>query len=198
MSRRTRRHAARRDARRASAPRRLMLGALGTAGAIVLGVLAGGGTFALWTAADPAAAAVTLRAGSAGLSASPLQLSATGLFPGRMVYAATTVRNTGTTPLALSVDPVKSAMAATSFTTALVVTVGTTASAADCAAGRIDAGVTAGVGAAKGSDLTLTLQAGASQLLCIGIGLPQTAPAAAAGGAASVLTITVSGTQVRR
>ena len=196
MSRRTRRHAARRAARRAAAPRRLLLGALGTAGAIVLGVLAGGGTFALWTVAAPAASAVTLQAGSAGLTSTPLQLSAANLYPGRTVYAATTVSNTGTTPLALTIDPVTST-AATPFTTAVAVNVGKTASAADCTAGRVPATVTTTVGAA-GSDLQLTLAPGASQLVCIGVGLPQNAPAAAAGAAASTLTITISGTQVRR
>ncbi|MEV4687384.1 hypothetical protein [Microbacterium sp. LWH3-1.2] len=197
MSRRTRRHAARRDARRAAAPRRLLLGALGTAGAIAFGILAGGGTFALWTAAAPAAAAVTLQAGSSGVTATPLDLSATGLYPGRTIYAATTVRNTGTTPLALTIDPVTSSTAATPFTSAVAVTVGQAASAADCTAGRIAGGETTGVGAAAASDLRLTLAPGASQLLCVGVGLPLTAPAAAAGGAASVLTITISGTQVR-
>jgi len=196
MSRRTRRHAARRAARRAAAPRRLLLGALGTAGAIVLGVLAGGGTFALWTVAAPAASAVTLQAGSAGLTSTALQLSATNLYPGRTVYAATTVSNTGTTPLALTIDPVTST-AATPFTTAVAVSVGKTSSAADCTAGRVPATVTTTVGAA-GSDLQLTLAPGASQLVCIGVGLPQNAPAAAAGAAASTLTITISGTQVRR
>ncbi|MDR7185053.1 hypothetical protein J2X85_002087 [Microbacterium trichothecenolyticum] len=196
MSRRTRRHAARRAARRAAAPRRLLLGALGAAGAIVLGVLAGGGTFALWTVAAPAASAVTLQAGSAGLTSTPLQLSATNLYPGRTVYAATTVSNTGTTPLALTIDPVTSTAAAP-FTTAVAVIVGKTSSAADCTAGRVPATVTTTVGAA-GSDLQLTLAPGASQLVCIGVGLPQNAPAAAAGAAASTLTITISGTQVRR
>ena len=196
MSRRTRRHDARRDARRAAAPRRLLLGALGAAGAIVLGVLAGGGTFALWTVAAPAASAVTLQAGSAGLTSTPLQLSATNLYPGRTVYAATTVSNTGTTPLALTIDPVTST-AATPFTTAVAVSVGKTSSAADCTAGRVPATVTTTVGAA-GSDLQLTLAPGASQLVCVGVGLPQNAPATAAGAAASVLTITISGTQVRR
>lgn len=197
MNRRNRTTAAPRDARRASAPRRLLLGALGAAGAIVLGVLAGGGTFAVWTAAAPAASAVTLRAGSAGLTATPLALSATDLYPGRTLFASTTVRNTGTTPLALALGPVTSSTGATAFTTAVTVTVGTAASAADCTAGRLSAVVSTRVGG-TGADLRLALVPGASQLLCVGIGLPQDAPAGAAGGAASVLTLTVSGSQVPR
>jgi hypothetical protein len=164
----------------------------------VLGVLAGGGTFALWTAAAPAAAAITLQAGSAGLTATPLQLSAAGLYPGRTVWAPTTARNTGTTPLALAVDPVKSPTGATPFTTSVAITVGRAASAADCTAGTVSAVTTTGIGAATGSDLHLTLLPGASVLLCVGAGLPQAAPAAAAGGAASILLVTISGTQVRR
>lgn len=198
MSRRIRRHAARRAQRRAAAPARLLLGALGTAGAIVLGVLAGGGTFAVWTVAAPAAAATTtLRAGSAGLTAGALNLSAAGLYPGRTLYASTTVTNSGTAPLALTLDPVKGPAAPTTFTASLVVSVGKTVSSADCTAGRVTPTVTTPVGAAAGSDLQLTLAPGASTILCIGIGMPQTAPAAAAGAAASALAITVSGTQVR-
>ncbi|WP_106816692.1 hypothetical protein [Microbacterium timonense] len=197
MSRRTRRLAARRDARRAAAPRRLLLGALGAVGAIMLGVLAGGGTFAIWTAAAPAASAVTLRAGSASLTATSLQLSAANLYPGRAAFAPTTVRNTGTTPLALTVDPVTSSTGATAFTAAVAVTIGKAVSAADCTAGRVPATVSTRVGGAA-SDLQVTLAPGASQILCVGAGLPQDAPAAAAGGAASVLTITLSATQVRR
>lgn len=196
MSRRTRRHAAQRAQRRAAAPKRLLLAALGTAGAIALGVLAGGGTFAVWTVAAPAATAATLQSGSAGLTATGLQLSAVGLYPGRTVVAPTTVRNTGTTPVALRLDPVKGPAASTAFTASLAVSVGKAASATDCSAGRVIPTVTTGVGAA-GSDLQLTLAPGASVVLCIGVGMPQNAPAAAAGAAASSLAMTISGTQVR-
>jgi hypothetical protein len=197
MSRRTHRLAARRGALGAATPRRLLLGALGAAGAIVLGVLAGGGTFAVWTAAAPAASGVTVRAGSASLTATALQLSAANLYPGRTAFSPTTVRNAGTTPLALTIDPVTSSTGSTAFTAAVALTIGKAASAADCTAGRVPAAVNTRVGAAA-SDLQLTLAPGASQILCVGAGLPQDAPAAAAGGAASVLTITVSATQVHR
>ncbi|WP_194397580.1 hypothetical protein [Microbacterium atlanticum] len=193
----TRRPAASRDARRAPAPRRLLLGALGAAGATVLGVLAGGGTFAVWTAATPVASAVTLQAGSAGLTATPLSLSAANLYPGRTVFAPTTVRNTGTVPLALTLDPVTSSAGATAFTTAVLVTAGAAASGAACTAGAVPAAVSTRVGAA-GADLQVTLAPGASQIVCVGVGLPHDAPAGAAGSAASVLTLTVSGMQVPR
>ncbi|WP_019178907.1 hypothetical protein [Microbacterium yannicii] len=197
MSRHTSRRTARRERRRAALLPRLLLGALGTAAAIVLGVLTGGGTYAAWNVAATASAAATLQAGSAGLTASNLQLSAAGLYPGRTVYAASTVRNTGTTALALTIDPVKGPAAPTPFTQSLVISAGKAATAADCSAGRATAGATIGIGAATGSDLKLSLAPGASTLLCIGVGLPQNAPAAAAGAAASAVTITISGTQVR-
>lgn len=196
MTRRTTRHAAKRE-RRALTPARLLLAALSTAGAIVLGVVAGGGTYAAWNVAAPAAAATTLQAGSAGLAATGLQLNAVGLYPGRTIHAATTVRNTGTTALALRLDSAKSATAPTAFTRSVLVSAAAASTVADCTAGRVPALATTGLDAAGGTDLQLTLAPGASALLCIGVGLPQSAPAAAAGAAASALTITISGTQVR-
>jgi hypothetical protein len=197
MTRRTRRLAARRAQRRASAPRRLLLGALGAAGAVVLGVLAGGGTFALWSVSAPAAAAVTLQAGSAGLTATAPQLSAAGLYPGRTVYGASTVKNTGSTALALTLDPAKGPAAPTAFTSALVVSAGKAVSAADCVAGRFTPTATTRIGAAAGSDLLLTVPPGSTTTLCFGVGLPNDASAAAAGAPASALTLSISGTQVR-
>lgn len=196
MSRRSDRHAARRARRRATAPARLLIGSLGAAGAIVLGVLAGGGTFAVWTAAAPAASAVTLQAGSAGLEATALDLAATGLYPGRTVFAATTVRNSGTTPLALTLDPIAGPVTPTDFSSALVVSVGLASSPAECTEGRTAAAATTTASNGTATDLRLTLEARASTLLCIGIGLPASAPAAAAGAPVTPLTLTLIGTQV--
>lgn len=181
--------------RRRCAPAKMLLATLGTAGAIVLGVTAGGGTYAAWTAAAPAAAAATLQAGSAELSAADLKLSATGMYPGRTAYSSSVVRNTGTTPLALALGNVAAATS-NGLTAALVVTVGTTASAADCTAGRVTPKATTSVGSGVASDLQVTLAPGASTTLCVGLGLPLTAPASAAGITASGLSLTIRGTQV--
>ena len=197
MSRRARRLAAQREQRRTSAPVRLLLGALGAAGAIVLGVLAGGGTYAAWSVAAPAAAATTLQTGSASLTTTGLQLTAAGLYPGLTAYAPTTVRNTGTTPLSLALGPVQGPATPTPFTTSIIVSAAQVASAGECAAGRVPSGATARVGSGPAADLGVTVNPGASALLCIGVGMPHDAPATAAGAAASALTITVSGTQVR-
>ncbi|QEW01974.1 hypothetical protein [Microbacterium lushaniae] len=179
--------------RRASAPVRMLLAALGTAGAIILGIVAGSGTFAAWASSAPAAGAVTVTAGSAALSLTPLSLTATDLYPGKTVYAATTVRNAGTTPLALAVQA--SSAAATPFTSALVVSAGS-GTAANCTAGRVAPTVTTPLGAP--ATLAQTLAPGTTATLCIGVGLPVGAPAAAAGAAAGALSITVSGSQVSR
>lgn len=192
MSRRSRRLA---DRRRTSAPMKMLLATLGTAAVIVGGVVAGGGTYALWSTAAPVGTDTVLRAGSADLTATDPRLAATGLYPGRTVYGSTVVSNTGTTPLALTLDSV-SAPTGSAFTAALVVTVGISASAADCTAGRVAPTATTTVAAGTVSDLRVALAPGASQRLCIGLGLPAAAPAAAAGAAASALTLTISGTQV--
>jgi hypothetical protein len=197
MSRRARRHAAQREPRRTPAPVRLLLGALGTAGAIVLGVLAGGGTYAAWSVAAPAAAATTLHTGSASLTTTGLQLNATGLYPGLTAYAPTTVRNTGTTPLALALDPAAGPATPTPFSASVIISAAQVASAGDCTAGRVPAGATTRVGASAAADLRVTLSPGASALVCIGVGMPHDAPAIAAGAAASALALTISGTQVR-
>lgn len=179
--------------RRASAPARMLLAALGTAGAIILGILAGGGTFAVWASSATAAETATVTAGSAALSLTPLSLSATELYPGKTVYGATTVRNDGTTPLALTVQA--STAAPTAFTSALVVSIGS-GTAANCTAGKVAATATTPLGTA--ANLGTTLAPGATATLCVGIGLPTGAPAAAAGAASTALSVTISGTQGSR
>ncbi|MFG6503435.1 hypothetical protein [Microbacterium sp. P05] len=184
--------------RRRSATSRLLLGASGVAGAVVLGIVAGGGTFAVWNSTASAASAATVKAGSSSISVTALQLSATDLYPGRGVYAASTVRNTGTTPLTLSLDSVTGPKVATPFTSALVLSVGTAASAADCTAGRVSNAVTAPLTRIVRADLATTIGVGGNALLCVGLALPTDAPSAAAGASASAVTVTISGTQARR
>lgn len=188
------RRAARRAQRHrkgASAPRRMLLAAFGTAGAIILGIIAGGGTFAVWSSGASAASSATVLAGSSALSLTPLAVPATDLYPGRTAYGSTTVRNEGTTPLALAMQATTSA--ASPFTSALVVS-GGIGSSAGCAGGSVPPAASGAVGA--GLDLATILQPGQSAVLCVGLGLPASAPAQAAGAAATPVSITISGTQV--
>jgi len=181
---------------RASATGRMLTAALAVAASVAMGIAAGGGTYAAWSVTAPAVAATTLRAGTAELSITGVQLTATGLYPGRTVHSAGVVRNTGTTPLSLSLTLSPTA-ASTAFTSALVATVGTAGTAgtaADCTAGRVAPVASAAVGAPV--ETGITLAPGASTAVCVGLGLPANAPAAAAGAAASALTLTFAGSQV--
>lgn len=193
MSRRSARHAARRAQRRTAAPARMLRASLGAAGVVVLGILAGGGTYAAWSVSAPVSAGTTLQAGSAGLQVTDPGLTASGLYPGHGVYGATEVRNTGTVPLALTFQATTGS-APTAFTTALRVT-----AAPLSASGRCDGAVppiaTIGLDAAPVS--VATLGPGQAQRVCLGLTLPREAPAAAAGAPASALTLTVSGIQVQ-
>jgi hypothetical protein len=195
MTRRADRQEEKHAQRRASRPMRLLRWILVVSAAIVIGVGVGGGTYAVWNVATPTGSGTTVRAGSASLTASDPHLSATGLYPGRTVYGVSEVRNTGTTPLALALDTIAGPATPTAFTSALQVSIGTAATAADCTAGKVSPTVVATLGTPTASDLKVTIARGASALLCIGVGLPQGAPAAAAGAAASPLTLTISGTQ---
>lgn len=190
LTRREARRAAAR-ARRTPLPVRLVQGALGAALVSVLGIVAGGGTYALWNDTATVDAGAVLTAGTAELAVSATPLAATDLYPGRTVSTATTVRNTGTVPLALSLT---AGGTDTDFTRALLVSTGPTTTPADCTAGRVPASRSAAVGTV--ADLGITLAPGASTMLCVGIGLPATAPATAAGTASTPLTLTISGAQV--
>ncbi|MDL5352061.1 hypothetical protein [Microbacterium sp. zg-YB36] len=194
MSRRSTRHAARRAKRLASTPTRLLLATLSTVAVIVLGVLAGGGTYALWSVSAPAAAATTLKAGSAGLTVTDPMLAASGLYPGRTVFSGTEVRNTGSVPLSLTLHATSSA-APTAFTTALQLTAGTPTAPGECG-GTLTAPATTSVGGAAVN--LVTVEPGATIHLCVGLRLPLDAPTTAAGAAASGFTLTISGTQVLR
>jgi hypothetical protein len=170
----------------------MLLAAVGTAGAIVLGIVAGGGTFAAWATSASAATPATITAGSAALSLTPLSLAAADLYPGKTVYGATTVRNDGTTPLALAVQATSQSL--TPFASALVVSAGVGAGTA-CTTGEVAPAATAPLGGAV--SLGTTLAPGATASLCLGLGLPLAAPAAAAGAAPAALSLTVTGSQVR-
>ena len=183
------RRAARRG-RRASRATRMMQAALGAVLMTVLGILAGGGTYALWSAVASTGSQATLTAGTAELSLSGNAPSATGLYPGRTAYAVTTVRNTGTTPLRLSLT---AGAASTDLGRALAVTAAPLPSGSSCAAGLPGGPGSVALGSA--TDLGITLAPGATTQLCLGVGLPTAAPVTAAGGTASV-SFTVTGIQV--
>jgi len=168
-----------------------MQGALCAALVTMLGILAGGGTFALWSAAAPIGSGTKLTAGSAELSVSAADLAATSLYPGRSVSAVTTIRNAGTTALRLSMTPTGPG---SEFARALRFTAAVTTSAADCIAGHVPSSSSTAVGTAV--ELGITLEPGASAQVCVGIGLPTTAPMSASAASPSSFTISFTGAQV--
>lgn len=165
--------------------------------ALFIGVIATGGTYALWNKSTTIAGG-TVTAGSAGLViSSPLTMPSTLLYPGLSTYGAFVVTNTGTVPLQLSVQSL-TGITATPFSQSLTVAVAiapaVSAAVADCPSlasypwSRISTSPTAG---ALGS----TLNAGASATLCVSTALAANAPATAQGQSVPAFTLTIGGIQ---
>ena len=165
--------------------------------ALFVGVIATGGTYALWNkSADITGASV--KAGAAALVIStPLTMPTTLLYPGLTTYGAFVVTNTGTVPLQLSVQSL-TGVTATPFSQSLTVAVAIDpavgATVADCPSlashpwSRISTSPTAG---ALGS----TVNAGASATLCVSTALAANAPATAQGQSVPAFTLTIGGIQ---
>ena len=165
--------------------------------ALFIGVIATGGTYALWNKSTTIAGG-TVNAGSASLViSSPLTMPSTLLYPGLTTYGAFVVTNTGTVPLQLSVQSL-TGVTATPFSQSLTVAVAVApavgATVADCPSlasypwSRISTSPAAG-------DLGSTLNAGASATLCVSTALAANAPATAQGQTVSAFTLTIGGIQ---
>jgi len=165
--------------------------------ALFVGVIATGGTYALWNKSADIAGG-TVKAGSASLViSSPLSMSSTLLYPGLTTYGAFVVTNTGTVPLQLSVQSL-TGVTATPFSQSLTVAVAIApavgATVADCPSlasypwSRISTSPTAG-------DLGSTLNAGASTTLCVSTALASNAATTAQGQGIPGFSLTIGGTQ---
>jgi len=165
--------------------------------ALFVGVIATGGTYALWNKSADIAGG-TVKAGSASLViSSPLSMSSTLLYPGLTTYGAFVVTNTGTVPLQLSVQSL-TGVTATPFSQSLTVAVAIApavgATVADCPSlasypwSRISTSPTAGA-------LGATLNAGASTTLCVSTALASNAATTAQGQGIPGFSLTIGGTQ---
>ena len=165
--------------------------------AIIVGVVATGGTYALWNSSVNIGGG-TVKAGAATLVISrPLTMSSTLLYPGLTTYGAFVVTNSGDVPLQLTLQSLTGVIS-NGFTQNLTVSVAVAPSAsatvADCPAissypwSRVATAPTAG-------SLGTTLNVGASATLCVSTSLASNAPAAAQGQSAPSFTLTVGGTQ---
>ena len=166
--------------------------------ALFIGVIATGGTYALWNKSTTIAGG-TVNAGSASLViSSPLTMPSTLLYPGLTTYGAFVVTNTGTVPLQLSVQSLTGVTTTTPFSQSLTVAVAVApavgATVADCPSlaaypwSRISTSPTAG-------DLGSTLNAGTSATLCVSTALAANAPATAQGQSVPAFTLTIGGIQ---
>ena len=163
--------------------------------ALFVGVVATGGTYALWNSSVKIGGG-TVKAGAATLVISrALTMSSTLLYPGLTTYGAFEVTNSGDVPLQLNLQSL-TGVTSNGFTQNLTVSVAVAPSAtvADCPAlssypwSRVATAPTAG-------SLGTTLSAGSSATLCVSTSLASNAPAAAQGQSAPSFTLTVGGTQ---
>jgi hypothetical protein len=181
-----------RATRASSRARKLGAAAVATAGAVLVAVLAAGGTYALWDGTMQMETG-TVSAGNTGLTINNVTnyaitgLDVSTLYPGRSAITATplTVRNTGTTPLAVTPGTVTFANPSSPLASELVVAV---RQAAVC--------TLTPYGSTPASFTSFTLQPNATATICVEVQLKSTAPSAVQGLSLG-FTAPLVGTQVR-
>jgi hypothetical protein len=181
-----------RGARASRLARRLGAATVATGGAVLVAVLAAGGTYALWDGSRQVEPG-TISTGNTGLTINSSTsygiagLDVTALFPGRSVITATplTVQNTGTTPLVVTPGAVTFSNPSSPLASELNVAV---KHSAVCTATP--------VGSTPASFTSFTLQPGATSTVCVEVQLKATAPANVQGISLG-FTATLVGTQVR-
>jgi predicted ribosomally synthesized peptide with SipW-like signal peptide len=165
--------------------------------ALFVGVIATGGTYALWNKSTTITGG-TVKAGVATLViSSPLTMPSTLLYPGLTTYGTFVVTNSGDVPLQLTVQSL-TGVASTSFSQSLAVAVAVdpavSATVADCPSlgsypwSQISSAPIAG-------SLGATLNSGASATLCVSTTLASTAATTAQGQAVRGFSLTIGGTQ---
>lgn len=160
--------------------------------ALAIGVLATGGTYALWNKST-AIASATITAGTAGLAVTtPLSMPATVIYPGLTIYGTFAVKNTGNVSMLLSVKSL--ALPPTALGSALTVSAGVVSTAGACATGVSLpwSGTAASVATVNLSGTALAV--GASATVCVALAVPLPAPVSAAGQTAA-FTLGVNGIQ---
>ena len=165
--------------------------------ALVVGVIATGGTYALWNSSVKIGGG-TVRAGAATLViARPLTMSSTLLYPGLTTYGVFAITNSGDVPLQLnlqSLTGVTSNALTQNLTLSVAVASSASATVTDCPA--ISSYPWSRIATAPTADsLGAILNVGASATLCVSTSLASNTPAAAQGQSAPSFTLTVGGTQ---
>lgn len=168
------------------------------AGAVVLGVVGTGGTYALW-GGNVQVDAPAITAGTTGLTINGEQshslggLNARLLGPGDSVATAITVANTGSTAVNMTVSQSVVTAQTKALAGKLMLRLTPVASTADCVVGL--AGGTSGRIAGFTTTATpVSLAVGAAQAFCLQLTLDTDAPGSMQGGTAS-FTLTVDAEQ---
>ncbi|WP_423918041.1 hypothetical protein ACPEEZ_09635 [Frigoribacterium sp. 2-23] len=185
------RRAARRPARRSLQVSAVLLGA------VVVGLLSTGGSYALWNGtAQPAAGAVT--SGTTGLTITSPSFDLTRLTPGQPVVTTFVVTNTGDVPLSLSVKSTGWTAQYDGSTTGasldtLSLRLNAVASSSDCRVG-LGGGYSAPLKSFDTGTGYFTLPAKRAATGCLEVSLSTNSPSSAQ-GAVDTVQLTVSGTQ---
>ena len=182
-----------------SSPRRMTVPAIAIASAAVFFSVSGtAGTYALLTArASTSPSSTVITSGTADLALSSLSLATTALYPGLTLYGAVTATNTGDVPAALGVAGLTApgGSAPNALSQALIVGVGAATSSASCTSGAATPTWTGSFASATAAPIGVTVPIRATQVLCVSVSLPATAPAASQGQSATNFTLRISGTQ---
>ena len=164
--------------------------------AIGLATTAAGGTYALWNSSATVVASTPIKSGTAALTlASGLAMPNTQLYPGITVYGSAVFKNDGDIPLTLRVASLSAPTASNAFSSALAMSVGRAASAADCSAGSITNAVTVAFGSSLAAPIGAAVAPAQTGVVCVAATLPSTAPNGGQGLSASNFALTIDGAQ---
>lgn len=182
-------HVAERTRSHSTRARSIVSGFTFLAATVTLSLLATSGTYALWSGASTVNGS-TISTGSIGLTINGTanyaipNLNASKLAPGRSVTAAITVANTGSTPIGVTVTNVTIGANTNALAAQLTLRATAVANAASCVAG-LAGGTTAALSAFSTTTTPLVMAPGASQVVCLELGLSATAPASVQNGSTS-------------
>ncbi|MCS5715514.1 hypothetical protein NVV95_13265 [Herbiconiux sp. CPCC 205716] len=173
--------------------KRMLVATALVGGAVVLGTVASGSTFALLNSSATSPGAV-VRSGTAEFTVStPLTLPTAPLYPGAVASGSAVVTNTGQVPLSVRIAGLSLSGSGTTFSSALTVNVSAITT------GTCPAVPTAWQGtfaAAPATDLGVRVAPNGTARICVAVQLPTSAPASAAGAAAAAFTLSIDGKQV--
>lgn len=179
---------------RISSPFGLLRAAAAVLGAILVGGLATGGTYALWNTSASVPGA-TIRSGTAALAVpGALTFAPTVLYPGVSNYASVVVSNTGDAALLLRLAAL-TGPTPTSFSGALTVGIGVVASAGQCVAGTFVPSWTGTFASVTpGSIGAIPVAKGSTATVCVSVTLAANA-AAGQQGSSAAFALTLAGVQ---